>query len=67
MISGIWLSVKTSVIGMMPHTLKVTQVSVENDRQTTSLTIARNRKNRPQRNVSFRQPSASSWKAESKT
>ena len=28
MISGIWLSVKSNVIGMMPHTLKATQVSV---------------------------------------
>ena len=67
MISGIWLKVKTSVIGMMPQTLKATQASVENDRQTTSLTTARNRKNRPQRSVSLRQPSASRLKAESKT
>ena len=33
----------------MPQTLKVTQTSVEKFRQTTSLTTARNRKNRPQR------------------
>ena len=37
MISGIWLKVKSSVIGMMPQTLKATQASVEKLRQTTSL------------------------------
>ena len=37
MISGICGKVKTSVIGMMPQTLKVTQASVEKLRQTTSL------------------------------
>ena len=63
MISGIWLKVKRRVIGMMPQTLNATQVSVEKLRQTISLSTARNRKNRPQRNVSLRQPSASSWKA----
>ena len=31
MISGIWLSVKSSVSGMMPQTLKATQVSVGED------------------------------------
>ena len=34
MISGIWLMVKTSVIGMMPQTLNATHVSVEKLRQT---------------------------------
>ncbi len=67
MMSGIWLSVKAIVIGIVPQTLKATQKSVLNERQTTSLRTARNRKNRPQRSVSLRQPSASSLKALSNT
>jgi hypothetical protein len=58
MISGIWLMVKASVIGIVPQTLNAIQKSVEKLRQTTSFTIARNRKNRPQRKVSLRQETA---------
>src|SRR5690606_27493894 len=58
MMSGIWLKVKTSVIGMIAQTLNATQKSVEKPRQTISLSTARNRKKIPQRSVSLRQPSA---------
>ena len=46
------------VSGMMPKTLKLTQMSVEKFRQTISLSTASTRKKRPQRKVSFRQPSS---------
>ena len=67
MISGIWLRVNSTVIGIVPQTLKATQKSVEKLRQTTSLMMASTMKNRPQRKVSLFQPSSSSWKAELKT
>ena len=47
MINGIWLNVKSSVIGITAHTLNVTQKSVVVLRQTISLITARNRKNSP--------------------
>ena len=53
--------------GMLPQTLKAIQKSVEKLRQMNSLTTAMIRKYRPQRMVRMRHPSASSWKAESKT
>ncbi|CLR50168.1 Uncharacterised protein [Mycobacterium tuberculosis] len=67
MMSGICASVKAMVIGIVPQTLKFTQKASEKLRQTTSLSRARNRKNTPQRRVSFFQPSLSSWKAALKT
>jgi hypothetical protein len=67
LISGIWVRVKTKVIGRMANTLKVTQVSVETERQTISLRMASPKKNSPQRSVSLRQPSSVSWKTVSKT
>src|SRR5690606_5591998 len=63
MMSGICASVKAIVIGIVPQPLKFTQKASEKLRQTTSLSRARNRKNTPQRSVSFFQPSLSSWKA----
>ena len=49
---------KTMVSGMTPQTLKATQKSVENIRQTISLMAASRKKNSPHRIVSCRQPSA---------
>ena len=46
------------VSGITPNTLNVTQVSVDCVRQTISLRMARARKNKAQRIVSFRQPSS---------
>lgn len=66
-IRGSWVRVKIRVIGMTPKTLKLTQKSVEKLRQTISLIAASTKKNRPQRNVSLRQPSSVSLKALSKT
>ena len=48
-ISGIWVSVKRTVSGMMPNTLKLTQKSVEKFRQTTSFSTASTKKKMPQR------------------
>ncbi|QTK80335.1 hypothetical protein AT6N2_C2777 [Agrobacterium tumefaciens] len=67
MTRGICAMVKMMVIGIVPQTLKATQVSVENMRQTTSFSTARKRKKMPQRRVSLRQPSSVSLKAELKT
>ena len=47
MISGIWLSVKSSVIGMMPQTLNATQKSVEKLRQTISLSDGEKQEEQP--------------------
>ena len=46
------------VIGMIANTLKLTHVSVDTVRQTTSLSTARNVKKHAQRSVSLRHPSS---------
>src|SRR5690606_15409511 len=52
-----WLIEKITVSGMMPQTLKATQISVEKLRHNTSLSTASATKNRPQLSVSLLQPS----------
>src|SRR3546814_9898453 len=58
MITGSCAMAKTTVSGINPNTLKLTQASVGMVRQTISFRPARTRKKKAQRHVRTRQPSS---------